>query len=171
VSAEGPEAGSQAGAVGPAAVIGALRERGLTIATCESLTAGLLSATLAEVPGASAVLRGGLVTYATALKAELAGVDPDLLAAHGAVDPQVAREMARGAVRACGADLGVSCTGVAGPDPQDGKPVGRVYLALARSGGGVRTAELDLTGSRREIREATVRACLDLVLAACAEDA
>ncbi|MDY5785175.1 CinA family protein, partial [Corynebacterium sp.] len=95
-----------------------LRQRGQTICFCESLTAGLAAARLADVPGASAVLRGGLVTYATELKATLAGVDREVLDAHGPVSPVTAREMARGARRVCGADWAVAITGVAGPDAQ-----------------------------------------------------
>lgn len=142
-----------------------LAAHGLTVAVCESLTAGLLSGRIAQVPGASAVLRGGLVTYATDLKARLAGVDPVLLAERGAVDPEVAVQMARGAARVCEADLGVACTGVAGPTPQDGQPVGRVFIAMSGPGGAERCERLDLRGERQEIREATVGACLRLLLA------
>ena len=161
-------------------VIVAATQRGLTVATCESLTAGLLAASLADVPGASAVLRGGLVTYATGLKHSLAGVDADLLSERGAVDPDVALQMARGAAEVCGADFGVSCTGVAGPDPQDGKPVGRVYIGLWRAGGGSagdadagdagegrgRVERFDFSGSRAQIRSQVVDACLELLAAA-----
>ncbi|WAL41219.1 CinA family protein [Brevibacterium sp. BRM-1] len=143
-----------------AAAIGALREAGLTVATCESLTAGLVAGELATVPGASAVLRGGLITYATQLKAVLAGVDPSLLAARGAVDPEVAEQMALGAARVCGADIGLACTGVAGPEPQDGRPVGLVYTALAR-GGRARAHEHRFGGDRVAIRAATVAALLE----------
>ncbi|MCI1256024.1 MAG: CinA family protein [Corynebacterium provencense] len=103
---------------------------GLTVATAESLTAGLLAATVASVPGASLVLRGGLVVYATDLKQSLAGVDPGLLAQRGPVDPDVAGQLAEGAATQCGADVGVGVTGVAGPDPQDGHPVGEVWIAV-----------------------------------------
>lgn len=157
-------------------VIAAASQRGLTIAACESLTAGLLAASLADVPGASAVLRGGLVTYATELKHTLAGVDADLLAQRGAVDPDVALSMARGAAQVCGAELGISCTGVAGPDPQDGKPVGRVYIGLWQTGGAGRPGDsgadaegcghvqrYDFSGSRAQIRSQVVDAGLDLL--------
>src|SRR5690606_17574795 len=110
--------------------------RGQTVATAESLTAGLLCAVLTEVPGASAVVRGGLVVYATDLKAGLAGVDRQLLAERGAVDPEVARQLAAGARERCGADWGVGLTGVAGPDPQDGVAPGTVHTGLAGPGGG-----------------------------------
>lgn len=108
-----------------------LTERGETLAFCESLTAGLASATVASVPGASHVLRGGLVTYATDLKESLAGVPAAVLEAHGPVAAVTARHMARGAQKACDATWGVALTGVAGPDPQDGHPVGEVHIAVA----------------------------------------
>ncbi|WKD61419.1 Putative competence-damage inducible protein [Corynebacterium ciconiae DSM 44920] len=114
-----------------AALLNDLRGRGLTLAVCESLTAGMLSATLANISGASAVLRGGLVTYATELKSELAGVDPQLLRLFGPISPECASAMARGARTACGADMALALTGVAGPDRQDGHPVGEVWMAVA----------------------------------------
>ncbi len=137
-----------------------LSQRGATLSTCESLTAGLLAATIASVPGASAVLRGGLITYGTDLKASLAGVDESLLREHGPVHPEVARQMAAGARSACSADIGVACTGVAGPDSQDGHPVGRVFVAVddGTAAGGVQ--ELSLEGDRAQIRAATVVECL-----------
>jgi nicotinamide-nucleotide amidase len=146
------------------AVVNALRANGSTVATAESLTAGLVAATLTAVPGSSAVVRGGLVVYATDLKAELAGVPAALLAAHGAVHPDVAAALATGARRACGADWGVGLTGVAGPDPQDGVAPGRVYLAVV--GGpahSVRTwaRTLDLAGDRHAVRAGAVAAAID----------
>ncbi|WP_084168222.1 CinA family protein [Corynebacterium atypicum] len=111
-------------------VIEELCERGETLGLCESLTAGLACATLASVPGASAVLRGGLVTYATDLKQSLALVDAAVLAQFGPVAAETARQMARGASRQLGCDWAVSLTGVAGPSKQDGHPVGEVWLGL-----------------------------------------
>lgn len=108
-----------------------LTERGETLAFCESLTAGLACSTVASVPGASHVLRGGLVTYATDLKEALAGVPSSILETHGPVAASTARHMARGAQKACGATWGVALTGVAGPDSQDGHPVGEVHIAVA----------------------------------------
>lgn len=143
-----------------AALIDALRQRGETVATAESLTAGLVTAALTEVPGASAVVRGGLVVYATDLKHRLAGVDADLLAEHGAVHPDVAAQLAVGASRRCGADWGIGLTGVAGPDPQDGVAPGTVHLGFAGPGGAqVRTVELD--GNRHAVRAAAVRVALE----------
>ena len=144
-------------------LVDALRRRGLTVAFCESLTAGLAAATLADTPGASHVLRGGLVTYATDLKGLLAGVSAHALRTHGPVSPEVAAEMAEGARDACLADWGVSLTGVAGPDPQDGHPVGEVWVGYAGEDG-VETQKLNLSGTRREIREAAVDAALNGLL-------
>lgn len=137
-------------------LVDALRRRGLTVAFCESLTAGLAAATLADTPGASAVLRGGLITYATDLKYSLAGVPEGA----GPVDGDTAVAMARGARERCGADWGVALTGVAGPDPQDGHAVGEVWLGFAGPGG-VDKQRLQLSGDRREIREQAVNAALD----------
>jgi nicotinamide-nucleotide amidase len=143
-------------------VVDLLRRAGLTVGTAESLTGGLVCAALTDVPGASAVVRGAVVAYATPLKAEVLGVDAALLARGGAVQPEVAEQLARGARRVLGADVGLGTTGVAGPDPQDGRPVGTVFVACAH-GGEVRVRELSLAGSRDQVRAATVQACLDLV--------
>jgi len=139
-----------------------LVERGQTMATAESLTGGLVAATVVDVPGSSKVLRGGLVVYATDLKHALAGVDADLLAAEGPVSPAVAIELARGARSRCGADWGVSTTGVAGPDSQDGVPVGTVYVAVSGPGA-EEVRELHLAGDRPTIRAAAVQAALSLL--------
>ncbi|WP_127472598.1 CinA family protein [Microbacterium sulfonylureivorans] len=144
-------------------VLEALGSRGWTIGTAESLTGGLVIATLVDVPGASAHVRGGVVAYATDLKAAALGVDQDLLDRAGSVDATVAQQMAEGARRVLGADVGVSTTGVAGPDPQDGLPVGTVFIAVSTpSGGAVRA--LRLAGSRGAIRASTVDSALELVL-------
>lgn len=113
------------------ALVRTLTSRGETLAFCESLTAGLASATVATVPGASNVLRGGLVTYATELKSTLAGVPEKVLDSRSPVAAVTARHMARGAREKCGATWGVALTGVAGPDPQDGHPVGEVHIAVS----------------------------------------
>ncbi|GGK90574.1 CinA family protein [Mangrovihabitans endophyticus] len=143
-------------------LVRALRSRGQTVACAESLTGGLVAATLVEVPGASVVFRGAMVVYATDLKNVLAGVPESLLAERGAVDPDVARALAVGARERCIADWGVATTGVAGPDPQEGKPVGLVYVAVA---GPTRTTarELRFDGSRARIRAAAVSAVLALL--------
>ncbi len=157
-------------AAGTAArLLAALEARGRTLAVAESLTGGAVCAALVAVPGASRVLRGGVVSYATDLKHTLLGVDADLLAASGAVHPQVARQMADGVRAALGADVGLATTGVAGPDPADGREVGTVYIAVA----GPRHAEvgtLALTGSRETIRAASVTQVLGLALELVSSD-
>jgi nicotinamide-nucleotide amidase len=142
-----------------------LRDRGETVAAAESLTAGLFCATLASVPGASATLRGGAVVYATDLKAVLAGVPEDLLAAHGPVSPETAAALAEGIRERCGATWGVGLTGVAGPDPVDGHGPGRVYLGVS-DGRRTDVVRLDLAGDRQAVREGTVQAAFEVLLAA-----
>jgi nicotinamide-nucleotide amidase len=144
-------------------IVGALTSRRQTVACAESLTGGLLVSRLIDPPGASVVVRGGVVAYATEVKASVLGVDESLLVTRGAVDPDVARQMAEGVRRVLGADWGLSTTGVAGPDPQDGMPVGRVYIAVAGPGG-TDVEEHDLSGDRREIRDAAVGAALALLV-------
>ena len=111
-----------------------LRERGLTLAVMESCTGGLLASTLTDVPGSSHYFVGGVVGYATGVKTAM-GVDPALVEEHGVVSPQVAEAMARAVRERLGADLGIGITGVAGPDPQEGKPPGLVHIGLAWPGG------------------------------------
>ncbi|PPK67493.1 CinA family protein [Actinokineospora auranticolor] len=152
-----------------AALVAALRDRGETIAAAESLTAGLFTAVLTGVPGSSAVVRGGLVVYATDLKASLAGVDAGLLAARGAVDPEVAAQLAAGARSRCGADIGVGLTGVAGPDPQDGVPPGTAHVALDGPRG-PRAVTITTVGDREHVRAAAVLAGLRLVAADLGDD-
>jgi nicotinamide-nucleotide amidase len=149
--------------------IGLLVARGETIATAESLTGGLVAAALTSVPGASAAFRGGVVAYATDLKAAVLGVPDDLLEERGAVDPDVAEAMADGARARLGTTVGIATTGVAGPDPADGKPVGTVFVAVAAPGG-VASRPLLLAGDRAAIRAATVESVLDLLVAALRED-
>ena len=144
-------------------VLRALDRRGWSIAAAESLTGGRVTATLVDVPGASAHVRGGIVAYATDVKAGLLGVDAGLLAERGAVDAEVAEQMARGIRSALSADVGLATTGVAGPDPQDGKPVGTVHIAVATPESSTGQL-LHLEGSRDEIRSQTVRGVLELTL-------
>ena len=109
-----------------------LKDRGLTVGTAESCTGGLLAKLLTDLPGSSAVFRGGVVSYTNGVKAGLLGVPQDLLDRYGAVSPQVAEAMAQGAKAALGCDIALSTTGVAGPDADDrGNPIGLVYLGLA----------------------------------------
>ena len=144
-------------------VVAALVAAGRTVATAESLTGGLVCAALTDVPGASATVRGAVVAYATELKARILAVDPGLLATGGAVQAEVARQMATGVCRALGADVGVATTGVAGPDPQDGRAVGTVFVAVAADER-VWVRELSLTGDRAAIRAGTVAAALALLM-------
>ncbi|TWP37614.1 CinA family protein [Leekyejoonella antrihumi] len=149
-------------------LIARLADRGLTVGCAESLTGGLVSAALTAVPGASAVVRGGVVSYATQVKADVLGVDDFLLRNGGAVQAQVAREMAHGARSVLGAALGLATTGVAGPQPQDGQPVGRVFIAAGwvdRAGAPQdEVRRLDLAGDRAAIRAATVARIIELAL-------
>ena len=144
------------------AVVALLRELDLSVGTAESLTGGLVCAALTSVPGASTVVRGGVVAYASEVKADLLGVDPELLAREGAVCEPVAAQLADGIRRVLGCAVGVSTTGVAGPDPADGQPVGTVFVG---AGGpwGILVDELALTGDREEIRTASVLAALTLL--------
>ncbi|MFJ4747363.1 CinA family protein [Streptomyces albogriseolus] len=146
--------------------------KGGTLAVAESLTGGLVAAEITSVPGASKVFRGSVTAYATELKHRLLGVDATLLAQRGAVDPQVAAQMAAGVRKALGADWGIATTGVAGPDPQDGQAVGTVYIAVdgpsaesAASASGGKVRHLRLNGDRAEIRMESVRSVLALLLA------
>jgi nicotinamide-nucleotide amidase len=146
-------------------VVGLLVEAGSTVAMAESLTGGLATSALVDVPGASAAVLGGVVTYATGQKHRLLGVDADHLRERGAVDPEVAAAMAQGVRALFGSDWGCSTTGVAGPDPQDGVPPGRVYVAVA-GGRALALRELSLTGGRAQIRRAAAGAVIDLLLEA-----
>lgn len=144
-------------------VVRMLDEQGLRLATAESLTGGLLSGALTSVPGASRVFVGGVVAYATELKHALLDVDADLLARVGAVDPDVAAQMAEGVRRRLGADVGLATTGVAGPDPQDARAPGTVFVGVATPGQ-VRAYDVSLAPSdvegRAQVRAHTVRAAL-----------
>ncbi|MBK0419333.1 CinA family protein [Leucobacter sp. CSA1] len=155
-----------------ARVLASARRLGARVAVAESLTGGLLAAAIVSVPGASLVFSGGVVAYDTRLKHSLLDVDAALLAERGPVDPEVARQMARGARVACGvpphpgsevrpADFGIATTGVAGPDPdpRTGTPPGTVWLGVSGPRG-ERALELRLSGDRAEIRALTVLAAL-----------
>ncbi|MDO4910851.1 MAG: nicotinamide-nucleotide amidohydrolase family protein [Corynebacterium sp.] len=150
-------------------VISLLSARGLSLATCESLTAGLAAGTLASVPGASAVLRGGFICYATELKYSLVGVTPGL----DPITEQCANEMALGALNRTDSDLAISLTGVAGPDMQDGHPVGEVWLGLAVKGEDKNSSsavKLNLAGydvselGRQGIRQLSIVQAFDRVI-------
>jgi nicotinamide-nucleotide amidase len=152
-----------------ATLIAELTRREFRIAVAESLTGGLVVAELTRIPGASLAVTGGIVAYDTSVKHTLLGVSAELLAREGAVHPEVARQMADGVRRVFEvdgrpADLGVATTGVAGPDGQDGKEPGTVFVGIAM-GDDAEAIPLTLTGDRDAIRSATVHAAVDAVLA------
>lgn len=147
--------------------------RSATLAVAESLTAGLVVGTVASVPGASQVLRGGVVAYATDLKASLLGVDPEVLERGGAVQAEVAEAMAMGAAERLGARYAVATTGVAGPDPQDGHPPGTVFVAVHGPAGPrrrARTGATALAGDRAQVRWGSVELALTLLAEALAAE-
>jgi nicotinamide-nucleotide amidase len=152
-----------------AEAIALLIARSDTLAVAESLTGGMLAAALTSVPGASAAFRGGVVSYATDLKTALLGVPADLLARHGAVHPEVAVAMAEGACGRLEASVGVATTGVAGPEPADGQPVGTVHIAVTADGA-TATRSLALSGDRHQIRVATVEQALGLLVGMLREE-
>ena len=134
--------------------------RGVTVATAESLTAGMVAAVLADTPGASAMLQGGVVSYNNTVKRDVLGVPQELLDTVGSVDEAVAAAMAEGARRVCGADLAVSTTGVAGPGAHDGKAVGTVFVGVATADG-VHAFRYNFQGTRAEIRGLACGAALE----------
>ena len=145
-----------------AQLIADLTQRGLTIATAESLTGGGLVARLVDVPGASHVVRGGACTYAVDTKSSVLGVSESRLSMTGPVDEEVARQMARGARELFHADIGLSTTGVAGPGPADGFPAGTVHIACAHPAGEEHRL-LHLEGDRAAVRAGAIDAALVLV--------
>lgn len=153
-----------------AVLLDRLVELGWTIAVAESLTGGMVVSSLVDVPGASRAVRGGVVAYATDLKHSLLGVDHALLEAHGAVHPRVARQMARGVREVLGrdgvaTDVGIATTGVAGPEPQDGQPVGTVHIAVSTPLG-TRVDSLVIAGDRDRIRREATHIAVRRALAA-----
>ncbi|HMO09039.1 MAG TPA: nicotinamide-nucleotide amidohydrolase family protein [Paracoccaceae bacterium] len=154
---------------GAAEVLAAARAAGLTVATAESCTGGLVAAALTDIAGSSEVFDRGFVTYSNAAKAAMLGMDAALIAAHGAVSEEVARAMAAGALAASGAGLAVAVTGIAGPGGSGHKPEGRVCFALARRGGMLRseTVEFGAQG-RARVRAAATAHALALLAEGCA---
>jgi len=153
-----------------AEVISVAAIRGLKIGTAESLTGGLVSAALVDIPGASKVFVGSIVSYSPQLKTSLLGVNPEILATDGAVSASVASEMAEGALVALGCDVAVATTGVAGPDPD---PVGGVVpgiavIAVSGTRLGTIVREVPLAVDRAEVRAGCVRAALQALLDAMA---
>jgi len=158
-------------AVSPAALLGrTLEARGLTIATAESCTGGLVGVWLTDIPGSSDYYLGGVVAYSNEAKRLLLGVEPATLAEHGAVSASVARAMADGVRRSLGADLGISLTGIAGPGGgSPAKPVGLVFIGLARTEGVSATRHL-FHGDRGTVRTAAAEAALVCVLRSLNDD-
>lgn len=145
-----------------------LAERGLTLATSESLTGGLLGATITAVPGASQYYLGGVVVYATEQMARIGGVNPSVLKSHGVISEQTAVEMVMGVQRLTGADYALAASGVAGPAPQEGHPPGVVWIAVAGPRvGALRPSPVALRfefeGDRGPVREQTVAAALQML--------
>ncbi|GAA5158130.1 CinA family protein [Ornithinimicrobium tianjinense] len=157
-----------------ARVVGLLREAGQTVAAAESLTGGLVTAALTDVPGSSAVVAGGVVAYTPAAKIEVLGVPPGVVEGHGVVSRECAEAMADGVRALLGADWALSTTGVAGPGPSDGHPAGTVHIAvvgprdtpglpaLPGESGRVHRA-LSLVGDRTAVRVSAVEAVLQLL--------
>lgn len=144
-------------------VLGLLKEKGLTMGTAESCTGGLVAKRLTDLSGASAVFKGGVVSYTNEVKAGVLGVPQEMLDEFGAVSAQVAQAMAQGARKVLGCDLAVSLTGVAGPNPDDrGNPVGLVYVALDTPEG-TRVRELHLINGRARIRTVAATNAFDMV--------
>ena len=148
-----------------------LTASGHTVAVAESLTGGLVTGALTSIAGASVVVRGGVVAYATDLKGTLLGVPGDLLARQGPVDPDVAMAMADGVRQLLGATYGVATTGVAGPGPADGKPQGTVFVAVAALSQTSYDGPEGVAGDRQQVRDATVRWALSSLVRALREDA
>lgn len=148
-------------------VLRTCRAEGLTLATAESCTGGLISGCLTEVAGSSDVVERGFVTYSNAAKTAMLGVPAALIAEHGAVSEPVARAMAAGALAHSPADIAIAVTGVAGPGASEAKPAGRVHLAVARRGRPVDHLRRDYGAiGRNGVRQATIRDALHLVLQA-----
>lgn len=140
-----------------------LEAKGLTLATAESCTGGLIAAALTAIAGSSSVVMAGFVTYANDAKRKMVGVGAESLTQHGAVSAEVAREMAEGARERAGVSLAISCTGIAGPGgATPGKPVGLVFIGCAREGAPTQVERHIFPGDRAAIRAATVVAALDL---------
>lgn len=143
--------------------IEALKEKGLTVATCESLTGGLICATLVDVPGASAVVRGGFITYQTDMKTLLAGVDAALIREKGVVSEEVAKAMAEGTRARLGVDIAVSATGMASPGGAEEPPAGTVFVGVSTKDGAY-AIPLDLEGDRQSVRRQTVEQAIRAIL-------
>jgi len=143
-------------------LIEAMASSGKSIAVAESLTGGALLSELISIPGASNVVQGGIVCYSTESKTQVLGVPAEIIEQYGAVSAETAIEMASQVAQKFSANIGIATTGVAGPDAQEGKPVGQVYLAIAGISGS-EVLSLNLTGNRDQIRHGTVSAGIALL--------
>lgn len=144
-------------------LLAAMAARGMTLATAESCTGGLIAAALTAIPGSSAVVTRGYVTYSNDAKEQELGVPGAVLASYGAVSAETARAMAEGALRRAGVDLALSCTGIAGPGgATPNKPVGLVFIGIARRGGDTAVRRHHFPGDRTGVRAATVAEALAL---------
>ncbi len=140
-----------------------MNAKGMTLATAESCTGGLIAAALTAIAGSSSVVMAGFVTYSNVAKQKMVGVRAESLAHHGAVSAEVARQMAEGARDRAGVSLALSCTGIAGPGgATPGKPVGLVFIGCARDGAATQVERHVFPGDRAAVRAATVAAALDL---------
>lgn len=149
------------------ALVALATARGLRIATAESCTGGMIAAAITDCAGSSAIFGYGFVTYANEAKTSMLGVDPDVIAAEGAVSEAVARAMAAGALQRSGADLAMAVTGIAGPDGGSAlKPVGTVWFGLAKRGAVGIAERVVFPGDRAAIRAATVDHALRLLMTA-----
>lgn len=153
----------------PNTLVGLARSREATIATAESLTGGAVCSALAEVPGVSDVLRGGVVAYEAEVKAKVLGVDSAVLEEHGPVSEEVAREMAIGVRKTMGSRLGLATTGAAGPEPHGGQPPGTVWIAVDFDGE-VTTRKLAIDGDRGEVTRGAIDAVLECCVAVLSRD-
>jgi nicotinamide-nucleotide amidase len=152
-----------------ATLIDLYRTKNLRIAAAESCTGGMIAAAITDIAGSSDVFERGFVTYSNEAKTELIGVPAELIAHHGAVSVHVAREMAAGALRHSRADVAVAVTGIAGPGGgSDAKPVGLVYIAVARRGADPAIERHQFHGDRAAIRRATVERALEMLAEAVA---
>ena len=145
-----------------------LKEKNMTVTTAESCTGGMIASAIISVAGASACFKEGYITYSNEAKKKLLGVREDTLKQHTVVSAQVAQEMAAGAAKKAESSLAVSVTGVAGPDPGEGNPVGLVYTGIAFKGS-VYASRFQFAGSREEIRRQAACEALALALGVVSE--
>jgi nicotinamide-nucleotide amidase len=146
-------------------VLNAFKAKGKMLAAAESCTGGMVAAALTDIAGSSAVVERGFVTYSNRAKAQLLGIDPAVIEAHGAVSQQVAEAMARGALAQSATDVAVAVTGIAGPDGGSAdKPVGLVWFGLAAAGTPTTTDYAIFKGNRAEVRQQATEKALALLL-------